>query len=88
MKLKYCFETVEMGDEIICVPVGDAADQVHGVIKLNKSGLEIIELLKEETTEEEIVSKLSEKYENRKENLMQYVSNAVNTLRDAGMIEE
>ena len=36
MKLKYTFEAVDMGDEIIFVPVGDKASEVHGVLKLSK----------------------------------------------------
>ena len=38
MRLKHFFETIDMGDEIIMVPVGASAQQVHGVIKLNESG--------------------------------------------------
>ena len=55
MKLKYVFETVDMGDEYIAVPVGRNANQMRGILKLNKSGSEILECLSKETTEEESV---------------------------------
>ena len=88
MKLKYTFESVEMGDEYIYVPVDMANNQMHGVIKLNKSGLEIAELLKEQTTEEGIIEALAAKYDNSREALTSYVQKVLNVFRDAGAIED
>ena len=45
MKLKNTFESVDMGNEIIMVPVGKSAEQVQGVLKLNAEGLEIMNML-------------------------------------------
>ena len=86
MKLRYTFDTVEMGDEIICVPVGDGADQIHGVVRLNKSGLEIMELLKNEITLEQIVDELAARYNNDREELLDRVQNVIDTLQNAGII--
>ena len=88
MKLKNTFESVDMGDEIIMVPVGKSAEQVHGVLKLNEAGREIVELLARETSEEEIVCTLSGKYENDAETLKKYVRQVVETLRSNNLIEE
>lgn len=60
MKLKYEFVVMDMGDELSAVPVGD--DTFHGILKLNKSGAEILEQLKEETTPEKVHMYLKEKY--------------------------
>ena len=88
MKLKYDFESVDVGDEIIFVPVGEGASQVHGVLKLNAEGKEILDLLKENTTETDIINTLSAKYENERQILANYVRKIVHTLQDAGLIEE
>ena len=88
MKLKYTFDAVEMGDEIVAVPVGDGADQMHGVVKLNKSGKEIIDLLKNDISKEDIVDILAEKYDNKKEELSNHVSHVIDVLRNAGVIDE
>ena len=88
MRLKYTFEMVDMGEEIICVPVGEGAAQVHGVLKLNKEGQEIMELLKEETDEKKIVDTLAAKYENDRNILIEYVRNIVESLQNAGLITE
>ena len=88
MKLKYTFEDVDMGDEIIAVPVGDAAQAIHGVLKMNKSGKEIISLLKDDTTEEKILEHLAAKYENSKEEMSANIKETIKTLREAGLIAD
>ena len=88
MKLKLTFETVEMGDEIIAVPVADSANVLHGVLKLNKEGAEILEQLKDNTTEENIVKSLGGKYENDHESLAECVHTFIETLRNNGLIED
>lgn len=88
MKLKYTFECVEMSDEIIAVPVGDMADQVHGVLKLNKEGHEILETLKIETTEQEIINILAKKYDNNIEQLSGYVHKTIQILKNANLLTD
>ena len=69
MKLKYSFETVEMGEKIIIVPVGEGATQIQGILRLNKEGLEVLNLIKTHTSIEQIISTLADKYENDREQL-------------------
>ena len=88
MRLRYTFESMDMGDNVILVPVGDEANNFHGVLKLNKEGYEITELLKDNISENEIVDKLAAKYDNEKSSLYAYVSNVIETLRKADLIEE
>ena len=88
MRLKYTFESVDMGEQKILVPVGDEATEIHGVLKLNKEGLEIAELLKEDISEERIVDILANKYENEREILAKYVHNAIEVMRKADLIED
>ena len=88
MKLKYSFEAVDMGEEIILVPVGEGASSVHGILKINNEGREILDLLKSETTQERIVETLSAKYENDIESLRLYVGKVLNTLQSSGLLDE
>lgn len=87
MKLKYIFESVDMGDEIILVPVGEGANHVQGILKMNKEGLEIVKLLKTEISENQIVDLLSKKYVNDKETLLEYVHTVIKELTQAGVLE-
>ena len=88
MKLKHIFETVNMGDEFVAVPVDDSTNALHGVLKLNKEGAEIFEMLKNETTEESIIKTLSEKYDNDRKNLTENVHTFIDTLRTNNLISE
>ena len=53
---------MELDDQIIAVPIGDRKDKFRGVVKLNDSALEIFELLKDETSENEIVAVLKQRH--------------------------
>lgn len=88
MKLKYKFEAVDMIDEIVAVPVGDGAEKVNGVVKLNKAALEIFNCLLQDTTTESIVAHLTSVYDDAPDVLMNYVNETVNILRQADLIEE
>ncbi len=88
MKLKYSFEAVNMGNEIIMVPVGDNADQVHGVLKMNSEGQEIVNMLINETDVDSIINSLSEKYNAEKELIKKNVQDIVQLLRDNKLLEE
>lgn len=88
MKLKYSFEAVNMGNEIIMVPVGDNADQVHGVLKMNSEGQEIVNMLMNETDADSIINSLSEKYNAEKELIKKNVQDIVQLLRDNKLLEE
>lgn len=63
MKLKYTFETVQLDDSIIAVPVGENSKEFSAAIKLNKTGAEIFELLNNDISEAEIISKLIERHD-------------------------
>ena len=88
MKLKYELETVNMGEEIVAVPVGRESYRMNGVLKLNREGKEILELLKDETTEEAVVDALAARYENKREELAGYVHSAIRVFRENGLLEE
>ena len=87
MRLKYEFETVDLGDEVVAVPVGDNASEVQGVIKLNSTGADIFNLLKNETTEEAIIQTLTEKYDDGQETIARYVHKVLKSLYKNGIID-
>lgn len=86
MKLKYTFEMMEIDDEIVAVPVGDNANTLHGIVKLNGTGAEILKMIQEEKTESEIVSALSEKYGSPIDEIWGYVSHFLRQMASAGLV--
>lgn len=87
MKLKYEFVTMDMNNQIVAVPVGDNAEEVHGMIRMNKTAFLILSLLKEDTTEEEMVCTLLERFDITKEVLSSEVHKLIVYLQNEGLIE-
>ena len=87
MKLKHTFEIMEIDDQIMAVPVGDCAEEFHGILKINQSAAAILELLKEDTTEEEIVAKLLKEYDSTEEELQAFVHEYLEQLKEAELVE-
>ena len=88
MKLKYEFAALDLDNGKVLVPMGKDSEDYHGIIKINADALEIINLLKDDTTEEKIVQQLAKKYENDKEELARFVHKSIEVLREQGLILE
>ncbi len=63
MKLKYEFAVNQVCGVWCAVPVGKSADKYHGVISLNDSAAEMMKMLSEEISEEELVQKMLAEYD-------------------------
>lgn len=88
MKNKYIFEKMELDGSIVAVPVGESAADFHAVLNLNEEAMRILELLKEETTEKEIVSMLLLEYEGTEEQISSLVHSFIEQLRQEDLLEE
>lgn len=88
MKSKYTFEKMELDGQIVAVPVGENASDLHAVLNLNEEAMRILELLKEETTEDKIVEQLLKEYESTEEELKPMVHTYIEKLIEEGLIEK
>lgn len=61
MKLKYNFLINEIADKKVAVAVGDDINHFNGFIKMNDESAFIFDMLKNDVTEDDIVSALVEK---------------------------
>lgn len=86
MKLKSCFITQDIDDTQFLVPV--SAEAFGGIARSNKTAAYIVELLKKETTEEEIVDALYAKYDAPREQIAGDVREILTTLRSINALEE
>ena len=87
MKLKYDFITSKVGDEIIAVAVGANADKFSGMLKLNEEGAAILELLKKDISEDELIDSLVSKYEDStRDEISEFVKEFVSQLKEAGLL--
>lgn len=85
MKLNSTFVTHTSGEEQLMISAGGS---FSGMVRSNSTAAEIIDLLKSETTREEIVDKMLEKYEVEREVLERDVDKVLASLRSIGAIDE
>ena len=87
MKLKYEFVINQVADNLVAVPVGDGLENFNGFLKMNDIGAEILEILKNDVTVEEIAKQMLEKHpESNMEEALETVTEFTAKLNDAGVI--
>jgi len=85
MRLSEDFITQDIDDTQVMVSVGD---KFQGLIRSNKTAAEIVNLLAEETTEEQIVDAMAAKYDAPRETIAADVAEILGTLRSVGALVE
>lgn len=86
MKLKNDFVTQVIDDTQFLVPMG--GESFHGIVRSNKTAAFIVDCLKEETTAEQIVDAMCERYDAPRETIAADVEEVLNTLRGIHALEE
>ena len=83
MKIKAGLSLNVMGDEFVVV--ADDPEVFRGMIKLNKSGAFVFELIQAETSKKDIIDKIVKKYDidEKTDDLIEYIE----TFKAAGLIE-
>ena len=87
MRLKHTFEVMELDDQVIAVPVGDDASQVHGLFKMNGTAAFVFKLLQKGMTEQEIVDAMKKEYNAPEERLSEDVHKSIETFIKMDLIE-
>ena len=88
MKCKYMLEKMELDDEIVAVPVGEGASELHVVLNVNEEAMRILELLQQDTTEQKIVSQLLMEYDSTEEEITPLVHSYIEQLFQKRLLEE
>lgn len=87
MKLKYNFVLNPVADKIVAVAVGDDLGKFNGFIKMNDTGAEIFEILKNDVELDEVIKLMLEKHpESNLEEATETVTEFVNQLKDADIL--
>ena len=86
MKLSDNFLTQEIDDTQVMVATGDAA--FSGIVRSNRTAAEIVNLMKKETTREEVLDKMCAKYDASHDEIAADVDLVIATLRKVGALEE
>ena len=86
MKLKSNFITQDIDDTQFLVPVG--AEAFQGIVRSNKTAAFIVDCLKKETTEEQIVDRMAAKYAADRKTIAADVAEILDTLRKINALDE
>ncbi len=86
MKLRDEYLVYLRNEKSILVPVGKQG--FNGVVRVNNTAAAIIDLLKEETSEKEIIQKMLAEYDASEEQIAGDVRKVVNELKKIGAITE
>ena len=86
MKLKKEFIPHETGKESLLIPAGGAG--FSGLVKGNKTLGAILELLKEDTTEDRIVEAMKARFDAPEDVIAADVKKALSELRKIGAVDE
>ena len=76
----------EIEGEWYAVPVGEAAKRFSGMIRMNKTGKRIFELLMEGKDQDGVVRQLMEEYEVDEATAQSNVGDIIGKLQSAGML--
>ena len=85
MKLKSTFITHNSGNEQLMISAGG---DFNGMVRSNSTAAEIINILKNETTREAIISAMLDKYEVEEAVVSADVDKVIEALRGIGAIDE
>ena len=87
MKQNENYVMTELGDDVVLIPIGEAAEKFRGIIRLNITARDIWLGLSNGLTEEQIATKLVDDYEGVDYmSAKQKVHELVKKLHDAGVL--
>ncbi len=88
MKIRNGFVIREVGGKKYAVATGDSAQHFKGMLTLNDMGVTIFGLLKNKTTEEEIVDKILAEYEVDRATVEKDVNDFIAKLKEIDVLED
>lgn len=87
LKLKFLFETMELDGQVVAVPIGTNVEEFRGVIKMNETAARILELLKNDISEDDIINKLMNEYDASRELISDDVRKCISEFQSKGILE-
>lgn len=80
MKLKYQFVFQQLGEIYMGVAVGGDAKLLNGMLQLNEVGYDIVSLMTNDISKDEIIENILENYDTDRDTATQYVDEVIDYL--------
>lgn len=87
MKLKYEMEVLEIDGSPIAVPI-DSGDEFRGVLYMNETTQDILNILKNNVTINQLISELKNIYDSSDEEICTNVDKVLGILREYKLLDE
>lgn len=87
MKLRDDYLMTSVGEGYVLVPVGKAAESLHGVVRLNATAGFIVQQLRQEQSESALVDALLKDYDVDRETASKHVAELLAKLCEIGAVE-
>lgn len=88
MKVKNGFIIRNIAGKIMAVPVGERAQDLHGMVVLNETGAFIWKLLEKDQTIDSLTDSVFEEYEVSKEAAKESVIKFTDLMRKSGVLDD
>ncbi len=88
MKLKSEFVLGNFSDKFFAVSVNNSANSNNSFISMNSSGAFVFDLLQNEISYDEVINKLTDKYDIDEDTVKADFDMFLTKLREAGMLDE
>ena len=88
MKMVNGFEIVNIADDNMLVPVGEQMEQFNGTVVLNDVSAFLLEKMKVDVTEEELVNYVLEEFDVDRERAETDVKNVLKEMIEIGIVHE
>lgn len=75
-------------EETIAVATGDETENFNGLLRANKTAGAIMDFLKEDTSMDDLVTKMAERFDATADEIREGVMKVLDTLREIGALEE
>lgn len=88
MKVKNGLISHKVGENYVTVAAGDAGEVFNGMLRSNNVASDILKLLENDISEEEIVDVLFEQYDAPREEIAGDVHTVIGQIRSVGLLDE
>ncbi|MCQ2269076.1 MAG: PqqD family protein [Bacteroidaceae bacterium] len=87
MKLKYQYAIQPIADSFMAMAITEEQKAQNTLLRVNQTGKDMLEMLQQDTTEEELVKKLMEQYEAAEPVIRESVQKFITELNAKGLLD-
>lgn len=88
MKIKSGLISHQVGEQYVTVTSEESGEAFNGILRSNKIVVDILSMLEQEISEEELVDQLYDRYDAKREQISSDVHQIIAKIREVGLLDE